>query len=601
MDAVLTTVKGRVLVAWQAWRDGQADILLGPVNDLSKPINVSKSPADDWSPAVAAGPSGVFVAFDSYRNGNYDVFLASLPADGDAEPTITAVANSGKFEARPTLGVDSSGRAWVAYEERSENWGKDFGKLPDPKGSSLYATSAVKVRVVDGTRVLETTDPAASLTLPRDRAFNSYPRLTLDSSGRPWLFYRHRAEWSVFGGAVMTAGPVWIEFATTLAGKDWTPPQPLPRSDGLLDNRPALVARPTGGILAAYSGDGRLHRGARPDPRSGAALFRSQGTPPGLINNDVFIAAVRAPSGSPAPEPSGPVADVKAATVPSVHPNEAEDVARMRAHRIECRRQDVPAPPRRIPPPHRDLDATAAADGALEDMWRYAIDVGRLDWIGNGDHDNGGGKEYTWWLTQKTTDLYHAPRRFTPMFTYERSVQYPGRPPQRDVRRRGRAHACRGCRATRRADRRAGHDDDTEMLYDYLNELGGICASHTSATGDGHRLAGQRPEGRADSSRSYQGIRDSYEHLGAPRVAADGPKMPSGGWQPLGHGLERAGAAVPPRVPGLERPHLAPTSATPIALAEEPTRAAIFDAFQTPALLRRDRQYPARRPLAATT
>ncbi len=48
-----------------------------------------------------------------------------------------------------------------------------------------------------------------------------------------------------------------------------------------------------------------------------------------------------------------------------------------------------------------------------------------MDWIGNGDHDNGAGREYTWWLTQKTTDAYHVADRFTPMFTYERSVAYP--------------------------------------------------------------------------------------------------------------------------------------------------------------------------------
>ncbi len=58
-------------------------------------------------------------------------------------------------------------------------------------------------------------------------------------------------------------------------------------------------------------------------------------------------------------------------------------------------------------------------------MWRYAIDAADLDWIGNGDHDNGGGKEYTWWLVQKTTDLYGHSPKFTPMFTYERSVAYP--------------------------------------------------------------------------------------------------------------------------------------------------------------------------------
>ena len=575
VDAVLTTVKGRVLVAWQAWRDGQADILLGPVDDLSKPINVSRSPADDWSPAVATGPSGVFVAFDSYRNGNYDVFLASLPADGEAEPTITAVANSGKFEARPTLGVDSSSRAWVAYEERSENWGKDFGKFPDPKGSSLYATSAVKVRVVDGTRVLETTDPAVALTAPRDRAFNSNPRLTLDASGRPWLFYRHRAEWSVFGGAVLTAGPVWIEFATTLAGKDWTPPQPLPRSDGLLDNRPALVARPTGGILAAYSGDGRLHRELVLTRDLALRYFSSQGTPPGLINNDVFIAAVRAPAGSPAPEPSGPVADVKAATVASIHPNEAEDVARIRAHRVNAGGKTYQLLRGEFHR-HTEISMDGAADGSLEDMWRYAIDAGRLDWIGCGDHDNGG-TEYTWWITQKTTDLYHAPRKFTPLFTYERSVQYPGGHrnvmfPRRGVRTLPRLIDEKGVRTDVE-----GRDEDAEMLYGYLHELGGICASHTTATGMGTDWRANDPEVEPFVE-IYQGIRDSYEHLGAPRVPRQ-PEDAAGGWAPLGQVWNAL--ALQYRL-GFQASsdHVSTHISFAIALAEEPTRAGIFEAFK---------------------
>ena len=55
---------------------------------------------------------------------------------------------------------------------------------------------------------------------------------------------------------------------------------------------------------------------------------------------------------------------------------------------------------------HTEISLDGGSDGALEDMWRYAIDAAGLDWIGNGDHDNGGGKEYTWWLIQKTTDLY---------------------------------------------------------------------------------------------------------------------------------------------------------------------------------------------------
>ena len=250
---MLTTVRGRVLVAWQAWRDGQADILLAPVDDPAKPINVSNHPADDWSPAVAAGPSGVYRRFDSYRNGNYDVFLASLAPAGEAEPTITAVANSSKFEARPTLAVDSRGRAWVAYEERWRQLGQGFRQASRSQGIEPLC---FQCREGAGRR----RDPSARddrsgvrLGRARDRTFNSFPRLTLDGTGRPWLLYRHRIEWSVFGGAVFTAGPIWIEFATTLAGKAWTPPQPLPRSDNLLDNRPALVARSDGGILAVLT------------------------------------------------------------------------------------------------------------------------------------------------------------------------------------------------------------------------------------------------------------------------------------------------------------------------------------------------------------
>src|SRR5262249_11823246 len=132
-DPSLATVGGRVLVAWQAWRDGQADILVAPVDEPTKPVNVSNHPANEWSPSLAEGPGGAWAAFDSYRNGNYDIYLAKLPERGAVEPPPIAVADSSKFEARPSLAVDPSGRAWVAYEERGENWGKDFGKIPDPK------------------------------------------------------------------------------------------------------------------------------------------------------------------------------------------------------------------------------------------------------------------------------------------------------------------------------------------------------------------------------------------------------------------------------------------------------------------------------------
>src|SRR5262249_23408387 len=134
---------------------------------------------------------------------------------------------------------------------------------------------------------------------------------------------------------------------------------------------------------------------------------------------------------------------------------------------------------------HTEISWDGGPDGSLEDMFRYAIDCAGMDWIGNGDHDNGAGREYSWWLIQKMTDAYHVPKVFTPMFTYERSVTSP--------------HGHRNCVFAKRGvmtlprlnepdqTKQIGgvHADDTKMLYRYLHELDGVCAVHTSATNMG--------------------------------------------------------------------------------------------------------------------
>ena len=55
-------------------------------------------------------------------------------------------------------------------------------------------------------------------------------------------------------------------------------------------------------------------------------------------------------------------------------------------------------------------------------MWRYALDAADMDWMGNGDHDNGFSHEYPWWIIQKTMDIYHNPPWFVAPYTYERSI-----------------------------------------------------------------------------------------------------------------------------------------------------------------------------------
>ena len=74
---------------------------------------------------------------------------------------------------------------------------------------------------------------------------------------------------------------------------------------------------------------------------------------------------------------------------------------------------------------HSEISMDGGLDGTLIDQWRYIIDAAALDWVGCCDHDNGGGREYSWWTTQKLTDIFYTPGKFAPLFNYERSVSYP--------------------------------------------------------------------------------------------------------------------------------------------------------------------------------
>ncbi len=406
--ALATASDGVVWMAWQAWIDGQADILLAPIDVSGKlgarPINLSETAANEWSPSIAADSSGrIHVAYDSYASGNYDVMLRSRQADGAVTPALK-VARSNAYEARPSVAADPRGRVWVAYEERSANWGKDAVNLIDGPGSSLYREAKVVVVCIDGTAVFDAADPvehAPAILHP----MNSYPRIAVDRDGRPWLTFRHRQEAIWGNNAVMVVGAVWIEYATSLSASGWSPPRPLTRSDGTARQPPgagaaAGLARcwrstaPTAGFAARSC----------PRPQLARQFNTNQGTPAETFNVDLEVAAL-VPSG-PFKEPTlGVSATMTGPTPRRSIPTRPRTSPRMRAYRVEAAGKTYRLLRGEFHR-HTEISADGGADGSLEDMWRYAIDAAGLDWIGDGDHDNGGGKEYTWWLVQKTTDLY---------------------------------------------------------------------------------------------------------------------------------------------------------------------------------------------------
>jgi hypothetical protein len=597
--ALAADKQGRVWVAWQGWRNCQADIWLMPLDagaaaTAPRPIQVTDSPADEWSPALAADSKGrLHVAYDTYAAGNYDVYLRTF-ADGKLSAPV-AIAASSRFEASPSIVCDKEDRIWIAYEQRGAEWGKDTGPLAAVEGAPLYMRGAVvQVRVLVGGQLLQ---PAAELMkdFPQElQRLNSYPRIALDGSGRVWLLFRHRHE-AVWGGnpAHMLVGGVWLEYATTFDGQQWSPPVFLAASDNLLDVRPALARTGSGRLLAIYPSDGRLRHEVIGSEAQRKIFFTGGGASvSGQAKNDLHAAAlpmlpaaqppalaavgaeVHGPVGLPpdGPKQQGGRPIEFDAEPKGLHPQGAADVRRLRDYVIEAGGKKY-RPLRGEFHRHTEISMDGGSDGSLEDMWRYALDAAQFDWIGNGDHDSGSGREYPWWIVQKTTEIFTAAPRFVPMFTYERSVPYPN----------GHRNAMFDRRGVRTCPRLLGDEpggvspDDAKMFYAYLNQLGGICASHTSGTGMGTDWHDNDPQAEPVVE-IYQGDRNSYEALGGPRVARKQSEA-IGGWRPLG--MVWNALAMGYRL-GFQSSsdHWSTHISYAVALAEDRTRPAILDAFR---------------------
>lgn len=551
-------------LAWQGWTDDGFDIHVW--NDVSAKNHIGislRAPGNQWSPSAAVDSKGnLFVAHDSYQNGNYDVSLLVVTesVDSSGKSTMTnrdiAVANSPRFEARASVTVDKQDRVWVAYEEADANWGKDFGsKWTGKSGVPFYLDRRIQVRVVTGGHVEQPKGEIPSAPIDTQypggrRVRLSMPRLGCDGDGRVWLLYRRHP----LGTG---AGEVWNSFATHHSGDTWSPAFQIPNSENFIDNRPAVVRFQSGVLAAIYSTDKR------------AATTAS-----GRDNDlNVCLLASNSPAheselGAVPPPPDGEKDD-------PVHPNEAEDIKRMREFRVKVggkTYQFLRGEFHR----HTELSSHRDQDGPFEEIWRYGLDVAKMDWIGQGDHDNGQ-REYTWWLSQKQDDMYFHAQTFMPMYTYERSVVYPSG--HRNV-----MFAKRGIRPLPRLgggeENQFGSEDggspDVKRLYAYLKHFDGICSSHTSATkmGTDWRDNDSAVEPVVEI---YQGHRQNYEYEGAPQSAKEDDTI--GDYRPAGFvwNAWRKGYRLGIQV---SSDHVSTHLSYGVVLAEKPTRDGIVDAFK---------------------
>ncbi len=527
-QALATDALGRVWLAWQGFREKRSAILARRWEGgaWSEEERVSQSPADNWHPAIAADARGaVYVAWETYENNDYDIRMRKFAAG--AWSAVEAVAATARYEAYPSLVCDAEGRLWAAWNESGTQWGKDTGFLLNRPATQLYQTRRIGVAVYDEGGWKQP-QRGFEQSLPEDlRGFNDFPRLRTDRDGRVWALFRHRhLRQREVPHTAASHRAAWETYATAFDGRRWSLPLPLPATAGRSDAGFGFSAAPDGALYTAWATDNRIYDD----------YLYEQG--------EVFAARL--------PALDGPVYEARLQDRPHdelrifpKHPNEREDVARVRNYVIKSEGRTYRVY-RGDTHRHTEYSGDGNNDGAQNDTYRYALDVAELDYLGMSEHHNAGGPnlEYINWLLQQRVDVFHVPGRFVPLYGLRAGRRLPTTGTATYfLPRRGNPDVSGPAEREGVVQRRRRPLRLSQALPRHLDPPH---ARHRH----GHRLARQRPGGRA-IGRDLPGGSRVGGIRGCP-AGGDGNRrhQPSGRLSPEGLCVERMGQRLQARGPG---------------------------------------------------
>ena len=514
---------GDVYLVYQSGASGNTDIslLVRRGDSWSPPMKVTEHPANDWEPSIALNSRGeAAIAWDSYRHGNYDIFLRRL-GDGELGPLERITADD-DFQAHVSLAYDHRDRLWMAWDNGGPNWGKDhYGINGIHRGESgLYSHRQAQVRVLDRGRIakpvapIDHRFPASPITgswmaLGLDSArqtYTEYPLLQVDGKGRVWAVLRTRTlgRANPPSVAALSIFPYWDYKLTMFDGQGWTPPTWIPFSDGRNEQRPAATVDAAGNLWVVSQTDGKSYpseadRYWQYDLYAGKVDLAA--VPGGPVGDEFFVGT----DDLPAPE----IADdaVPELTEPLWKSYQME----VGDERYHLTWGDLHR--------HSDLSFDGYSDGSLYDCYRYAIDAAQMDFLGPSEHllPQKVDTSYQWRMVDKAVDVYKIGGVFYPMLNYERTIGYPDG--HRNIVWRGRGYDPVRIKPGDRPNGVA--EDDMLELWEQLLAGGSpkaISIPHTSATqmGTDWRYNDEQAERLVEM---FQGNRDSYEYLGAPRGA----------------------------------------------------------------------------------
>ncbi|MBM3814248.1 MAG: hypothetical protein FJW20_21700 [Acidimicrobiia bacterium] len=497
---------GRLALVWQCLRGGRSRILMriwdGDNWGTEQQVNTDEGNA--WTPAAGFGGGKLWVAWDSYTTGSYQIYARSYTGEQAAPAARVTVGEN--FSVRPTVAVTAQGAPVIAWEESDAAWGKDFTFLLDRRGTTLYKNRRIRVAWLDGGSWKETARGVEEALPAEIRRFMQQPQLAL-RNGSLYLAFRARTAAGNARRDFWASNGKWESYLTRFSGERWEPAVLLPSSIGR-NGMKAAVALGRDAVHVVWPTDNRTWQAN--------------------THGDLDIYAARLPLESGSLNWRGG-RGLSASKAPgeNAHRSETADTARIRNYRIEVNgrryrilRGDLHR--------HTELSGDGAGEGMLEDLYRYAMDAAAMDYGHVGDHQMGDDQEYNWWITQKSNDLYHLPQRFVAMYGYERSVPFPNGHRNVVWAERGKPVMPIG------PAERMGGADTGPILFPYLRKTDGIATSHTSATQQGTDWRDNDPDVEPIVE-IYQGFESSYEHGGAPRAWKEGESPVHQGLKPEGY------------------------------------------------------------------